>query len=176
MSTQEFRIAKLLRNVFDTTGVRLSLGTVESATGGRIADKITNVPGISDFYKGSIIAYSNEVKSEVVGVNQQTLSSKGAVSHKTAVEMAESGRTLLNVHICLSDTGIAGPSGGTKNKPVGLFYIGISTYDGILTATKFGFSGSRYKNKNAAVQSALMMLEKYLLDKIAKIQRGADAR
>lgn len=168
MKPVEYRVAKLLRSIYEEKGLRLTIGTVESATGGKIADKITNVPGISDFFKGSIVAYSNEVKSEIVGVKPETIFSKGAVSHQTAIEMAERGRNLLKVHLCLSDTGIAGPTGGTTKKPIGLFYIGLSTYDGVSKAEKFNFPGSRLKNKNSAVQSALSLLETYLQDKFAK--------
>jgi nicotinamide-nucleotide amidase len=168
MKAIEFRIAKLLRSIYEEKGLLLTIGTVESATGGKIADKITNVPGISDFFKGSIIAYSNEVKSNIVGVNRETLSTKGAVSRETAIEMAEGGRKLLRVHVCLSDTGIAGPTGDSTQKPIGLFYVSLSTYDGVIEVEKLNFSGSRLKNKNSAVQSALGLLEKYLQNIFAK--------
>lgn len=104
----------------------LTLGLVESASGGLISHRITNVPGSSDYYKGSVTAYSNEVKSRVVGVREDTINQYGAVSHQVAEEMAQGGRKLLAADICLADTGIAGPTGATQEKPVGLFYIGLS--------------------------------------------------
>ena len=87
----------------------LTLGTVESATGGLISHLITNVPGSSDYYKGSITAYSNEIKVKVVGVKEGTINEYGAVSHQVAEEMAQGGKKVLAVDICLADTGIAGP-------------------------------------------------------------------
>ena len=92
----------------------LTLGMVESATGGLISHLITNVSGSSDYYKGSVTAYSNDVKSEVVGVKKDTINEYGAVSCQVAEEMAQGGRKLLDVDICLADTGIAGPGGDTQ--------------------------------------------------------------
>jgi len=89
----------------------MMLGVIESATGGLISHRITNVPGSSDYYKGSVTAYSNEAKVRVVGVKQGTIDKFGAVSARAAEEMAEGGRKLLAVDICLADTGIAGPGG-----------------------------------------------------------------
>src|SRR4030042_1474919 len=129
MSQREEEIARLLQQYQAKTGKLLTIGSVESATGGRIGDKITNVPGSSDYYKGSIIAYSNEVKASIVGVKEGTLKNYGAVSPETAIEMARGGRELLKVDICISDTGIAGPSGATQGKPVGLFYLGLAAAD-----------------------------------------------
>ena len=95
MAQREEEIARLLRQYQAKTGKLLTIGSVESATGGRIGDKITNVPGSSDYYKGSIIAYSNEIKAAIVGVKEKTLETHGAVSSETATEMAEGGRELL---------------------------------------------------------------------------------
>ena len=99
----------------------LTLGLVESATGGLISHLITNVPGSSDYYKGSVTAYSNQAKINLVGVGEETIKKYGAVSSKVAEEMAQEGRKVLAVDICLADTGIAGPGGATPGKPVGLF-------------------------------------------------------
>ncbi len=104
----------------------LTLGVVESATGGLISHLITNVPGSSDYYLGSVTAYSNDVKIRLVGVGEETISEHGAVSPQVAEEMARGGRELLAVDICLADTGVAGPGGATAGKLVGLFYIGMS--------------------------------------------------
>ncbi len=105
---------------------RLTLGVVESATGGLISHLLTNVPGSTTYYKGSITAYSNETKIRVVGVKTETIIKHGAVSAQVVKEMARGGRKTLDVNICLADTGIAGPGGAVPGKPVGLFYIGLS--------------------------------------------------
>ena len=140
----------------------LTLGLVESASGGLISHRITNVPGSSDYYKGSVTAYSNEVKSKVVGVREDTINQYGAVSPQVAEEMAQGGRKLLAADICLADTGIAGPSGATPGKPVGLFYIGLShgerTY-----SRKHIFQGDREQNKQSAAEEALGWLKEYLI-------------
>jgi len=162
MPELEAEIARLIREYQAKTGTLLTIGTVESATGGRIADRITNVPGSSDYFRGSVVAYSNEAKTAVVGVKKATLENHGAVSEQTALEMARGGRRLLNVDICVSDTGIAGPGGGAPGKPVGLFYLGLAASD-----TSFGqkyiFTGDREKNKRDAAEAALNILKQYLL-------------
>ena len=167
MATPEIKIAQLIRECQAKTGQCLSIGTVESATGGRIADRITNVPGSSDYFKGSIIAYSNEAKIKIVGVKKETIENHGAVSALTAIEMAQRGRKLLNVDICISDTGIAGPTGATPEKPVGLFYLALATEEESLVEKQV-FSGNRKENKRDAAAAALDMLKKYLLELINK--------
>ncbi len=104
MTILEQEVGNLLRQK------RLTLGVVESATGGLISHLITNIPGSSDYYKGSVTAYSNEVKIRVVGVKEDTISQHGAVSHQVAEEMASRGKKALAADICLADTGIAGPT------------------------------------------------------------------
>ena len=140
----------------------LTLGVVESATGGLISHRITNVPGCSDYYKGSVTAYSNEVKIKVVGVKEGTINQYGAVSHQVAEEMAQGGRKALAVDICLADTGIAGPTGATPEKPVGLFYIGLSHQGGTFSR-KHNFPGNREQNKHSAAEAALAWLKEYLV-------------
>jgi len=161
-------IAQLLRECQAKTGKLLTIGTVESATGGRIGDKITNVPGSSDYYKGSIVSYSNEAKTEIVGVKKQTLKKHGAVSSETAIEMAKGGRKLLNVDICISDTGIAGPTGATPGKPVGLFYLGLSAKDTAI-AKEHNFQGNREQNKQKAAETALTLLKEYLQKRLSEV-------
>ncbi len=141
----------------------LTLGVVESATGGLISHLITNVPGSSDYYKGSVTAYSNEVKIRVVGVKEETINKYGAVSSLVAEEMAQGGRKALAVDICLADTGIAGPSGATPGKPVGLFYIGLSHQVGTCSQ-KHNFKHDREQNKLAAAEAALRWLKEYLIN------------
>jgi PncC family amidohydrolase len=140
----------------------LTLGVVESASGGLVSHLITNTPGSSDYYKGSVTAYSNEVKIKVVGVREATINRYGAVSAEVAEEMAQGGRKILGVDICLSDTGIAGPSGATPEKPVGLFYIGLSHKGGTFSQ-KHNFHGDREQNKQSAAEAALSWLKEYLL-------------
>jgi nicotinamide-nucleotide amidase len=168
MTALQDEIAQLLREYQAKTGKLLTIGTVESATGGRISDKITNVPGSSDYYKGSVVSYSNEAKTEIVGVKKQTLKKHGAVSSETAVEMAKGGRKLLNVDICISDTGIAGPTGDTPGKPVGLFYLGLSAKDTAM-AKEHNFQGNREQNKQKAAETALSLLKEYLQNRLSEV-------
>lgn len=169
MADLEEKIAELLRRYQTNTGKFLKIGSVESATGGRIGDKITNIPGISDYYHGSIIAYSNEIKADLVGVKDETLEIHGAVSPEVAIEMAEGGRKLLRVDICISDTGIAGPAGATAGKPVGLFYLGLSAKD-ISFSRKHNFKGNREQNKQNATEAVLTLLKDYLQTIIVKLK------
>jgi nicotinamide-nucleotide amidase len=141
---------------------KLTMGAVESATGGLISHMITNIPGSSDFYQGSITSYSNEIKMNLVGVKKETLEKFGAVSAQTAEEMAAGGRKALCVDICVADTGIAGPTGATKGKPLGLFYIGLSTKDGTFNR-KHLFTGNRELNKQQAAETALAWVKEYLV-------------
>jgi len=156
MASLEKEIGDLLRQK------GLTLGVVESATGGLISHLITNIPGSSDYYKGSVTAYSNEAKVKVVGVKEDTIKKYGAVSHQVAEEMAQRGRRALDVDICLADTGIAGPGGATPGKPVGLFYIGLSHQIGTYSQ-KHLFHGDREQNKRDAAEAALAWLKEYLI-------------
>ena len=161
MAELEVEIARLIREYQAKIGKSLAIGAVESATGGRIADRITNVPGSSDYFKGSVVAYSNEVKIALLGVKKATIENYGAVSEQTALELAQGGRKLLDVDICVSDTGIAGPSGTTPEKPLGLFYLGLAAKDESLSQ-KYVFQGNREGNKRDAAEAALNMLKQYL--------------
>ena len=157
MANLEQEISSLLRQK------GLTLGIVESATGGLISHLITNVPGSSDYYKGSVTAYSDEVKIKVVMVRKDTINKYGAVSYQAAEEMAQGGRKILAVDICLADTGIAGPSGATSGKPLGLFYIGLSHRDETCSQKHY-FQGDREQNKRQAAQAALAWLKEYLVN------------
>ena len=161
MAQIQQQISKLIRSYHAKAGKLLTIGTVESASGGRIGDKITNVPGSSDYYKGSVVSYSNDVKIGVVGVKEETIRKHGAVSSETAIEMARSGRKLLKVDICIADTGIAGPAGATPGKPSGLFYIALSAED-ITLIQEHHFQGSRESNKQKATEASLVLLKEYL--------------
>jgi PncC family amidohydrolase len=162
MAKLEAEIGRLIKEYQAKTGTWLTIGSVESATGGRIADRITNVPGSSDYFKGSVVAYNNEAKVALLGVKKATIENYGAVSEQTAREMAQGGRKLLDVDVCVSDTGIAGPSGATPEKPVGLFYLGLAAEDGSLSQ-KHVFQGNREGNKRDAAEAALNMLKQYLV-------------
>ena len=140
----------------------LTLGVVESATGGLISHYITNIPGSSDYYQGSVTSYSNEVKMKVIGVKAGTLEKHGAVSAQAAAEMALGGKKVLAVDICIADTGIAGPGGATPGKAVGLFYLGLADKNGVLTQ-RHRFYGDRQQNKHSAAEAALSWLREYLL-------------
>jgi len=139
----------------------LTLGVVESATGGLISHLITSVPGSSDYFKGSVTSYANETKINVIGVKAATIEKYGAVSPQVAGEMAVGGRKVLAVDICLADTGIAGPGGATPGKPVGLFYFGMANRDGVFSR-KHEFHGNREQNKRSATEAALSWLKEYL--------------
>jgi nicotinamide-nucleotide amidase len=155
MASTEQEIGDLLRQR------SMTLGTVESATGGLISHRITNVPGSSDYYKGSVVAYSNEAKVRIIGVKQETLDRYGSVSAQVAEEMAEAGRKVLAVDVCIADTGVAGPGGATPEKPVGLFYLGLSI-QGETYSRRHNFSGNREQNKQDAAEAALRWLREYL--------------
>jgi PncC family amidohydrolase len=162
MAKLELEIAQLIREYQAKVGKPLTIATIESATGGKIADRLTDVPGSSDYFKGSVVAYSNEAKISILGVKKETIENYGAVSPQTALEMAQGGKRLLGVDICISDTGIAGPSGATPEKPVGLFYTGLAAEDTSLSQ-KHIFYGDRENNKGDAAEVALNMLKQHLL-------------
>jgi PncC family amidohydrolase len=156
MAGLEKEIGELLRQK------GLTLGTVESATGGLISHLITNVPGSSDYFKGSVVSYANETKMRVIGVKAATLKRYGAVSPQVAEEMAQGGKKVLAVDICVADTGITGPGGATPGKGVGLFYLGMANKDGVFSR-KHEFRGDREENKRAAAEAALGWLKEYLI-------------
>jgi len=156
MASLDQEIGELLRQK------GLTLGIVESASGGLLSHLITNVPGSSDYYQGSITSYSDEIKIKMVGVKEETIRQYGAVSYQVAEEMAQGGRKVLVVDICLADTGIAGPEGGTPGKSVGLFYLGLS-HRGGTDSRRHIFQGSREQNKRSAAEAALSWLKEYLV-------------
>jgi nicotinamide-nucleotide amidase len=149
-------IGKLLREN------NLKIGTVESCTSGLLANQIVSVSGASDYFEGSLLTYSYKLKEEVLGISNSTLVENGAVSEIVALQMAEKGLEKLDVDICLSTTGIAGPLGGTDDKPVGLVWIGLATKNGV-KARKFQFGDNRERNLQMTVLSALNWLRYELL-------------
>jgi nicotinamide-nucleotide amidase len=133
-----------------------TLGVAESCTGGGIAHLITAIAGSSAVFRGSIVAYHNDVKRSVLGVSEATLAAHGAVSREVALEMAEGARRVLGVDLALSVTGIAGPGGGTPDKPVGLVHYAASTAHG--SVAKVGnFRGDRENIRRRAAVAALLL-------------------
>ncbi|MFO7976400.1 MAG: CinA family protein [Candidatus Hydrogenedentota bacterium] len=135
----------------------LCLATAESCTGGLIAHRITNVPGSSDCFLGGVVAYSNALKADLLGVSHQTLAALGAVSEGVAREMAEGARDRFGADITVAVTGIAGPGGGTPEKPVGLVYLAVA-WQGGCDVLKMQFTGSRDDIKRQTADAALNMV------------------
>jgi PncC family amidohydrolase len=140
------------------TQKKATLMVAESATGGLIQDTITSVPGSSAFYLGGVVAYADELKQRLLQVPARVLQQDGAVSEPTAAAMALGVRLLLDADFGLATTGIAGPTGGSPEKPVGLVYVAIA-HRGFETITrKFTFTGSRTENKRHFGETALQLL------------------
>ena len=136
---------------------KFTIATAESCTGGLLSHILTNISGSSDYFDRGIVSYSNKSKIQLLGVPENLLKKYGAVSEQVAKAMAEGFRTKSYVDIGISTTGIAGPTGGTKEKPVGLVYVAISTPDKTIVK-KFQFSGDRLQNKESTCNAALQML------------------
>ena len=139
----------------------LWLAVAESCTGGLIGHLLTNVPGSSAYYMGSVTAYANEAKARLLGVSWDTLEKYGAVSAETVVEMARGIRLALTADIGISVSGIAGPTGGTPDKPVGTVWIGLSTPKEEY-ARRYLWSGDRQAIKKQSAQAALQLLVEHL--------------
>jgi len=135
----------------------LTLALAESCTGGLVAHRVTNVPGSSAYFLGGVVSYSNEAKQRILGVAPATLDAHGAVSEETAGEMARGARRLFGADLAASVTGIAGPGGGTPDKPVGLVYVAVSSRAGE-RCERFLWSGDREANKRESAQAVLRML------------------
>ncbi len=153
----EVRIGQALRR----RGWTLSLA--ESCTGGLVSHRVTNVAGSSDYYRGGIVSYANQAKVGLLGVRPETLAAHGAVSRETALEMAAGARQALAADVGLSVTGIAGPGGGSPDKPVGLTWIAVNTPEG-QTAERQVWSGDRESVKCQSAEAALVLLLRALED------------
>ena len=140
----------------------LSLGSVESFTGGKFASEITSISGASKFFKGALVTYASEEKNRILGISYQDIDQYGVVSREVAAQMASNGQKLLNVDYCVSFTGNAGPD-AMEGKPVGLIYIGVAIYDRI-EVYEFQLSGSRDDIQKEGVKNALDILEKKILE------------
>lgn len=135
----------------------LKIGTVESCTGGHIAELLVQIPGSSRYYEGSIVAYSYEEKEKLLEVDHHTLQTKGAVSEEVIVQMAEKGREVLGVDVCVATSGIAGPDGGTDEKPVGTVWIAVAT-ENTTFARVFQFGDNRERNIHTTALTAMNLV------------------
>lgn len=140
----------------------LTLAVAESCTGGLVGHRLTNVPGSSAYFLGGVISYANEVKAQVLGVPLNTLSEHGAVSEAVACAMARGVRRIIGSDLGLAVTGIAGPGGGTPDKPVGLTWIALSAHD-VEFAEQHIWEGNREDNKAQSAEAALNLLHQYLI-------------
>lgn len=152
---EEDSIEKQFGNVFRRK--QWTVATAESCTGGYIAHLITSVAGSSDYFKGSVVSYANEIKEGVLGVSGEDIRRYGAVSEEVVRQMAEGARRLMNTDCAVATSGVAGPAGGTKEKPVGTVWIAVATPAGT-KAQKFVFSFTRERNIAKASVKALEML------------------
>lgn len=141
---------------------KLTVAVAESCTGGLAGSRLTNIPGSSSYFVGGIIVYSNDVKTSTLGVSAEVLTKFGAVSEECARAMAEGAREMFKADIGLAVTGIAGPEGGSPEKPVGLVWIALAGASGTI-ARKFLFERDRARNRERAAQAALEMLRRRLL-------------
>jgi PncC family amidohydrolase len=159
MSLPEEQIAPLLR----TRG--LTLASAESCTGGLVANRITDIPGSSEYFLGGVVAYANRVKMELLKVPAGLLAQYGAVSEEAVRAMAEGARQLFGAGVAVSVSGVAGPGGGSPEKPVGTTWIGLAALEGTW-ARHFLFSGNRTQNKVSSAEAALQFVLDYLEEKL----------
>jgi PncC family amidohydrolase len=155
MNTLEEIVGQLL------TELGLTLAVAESCTGGLIAHRLTNVSGSSAYFIGGVVAYANEVKEQVLGVSGETMTAHGAISEETVRGMARGARRLFDTDVAISATGIAGPTGGTPQKPVGLVYVALAAQD-FERCERHLWRGDRLENKRQTAEAALEMLRQYL--------------
>jgi len=143
----------------------LKVSTAESCTGGLVSHRITNVSGSSAYFPGGVVAYSYEAKAGLLGVSWDTLNTHGAVSEETVLEMANGARKVFDADIAVSISGIAGPGGGTPEKPVGTTWLGLSTSKGDW-ARHFLWDGNREEIKHHSSEAALQFIIDYLEGKL----------
>ncbi len=147
----------------------ITLSTAESCTGGNIARLITSEPGSSDYFKGGVVAYSNEVKHNLLGVSTKVLEEYGAVSQATVKQMAIGAMRVLNTDLALAVSGVAGPGGGTADKPVGTVWIAACDQNKVISR-KFLFGKLRDENITKASEAAFAMLNELLNDCIDMVE------
>jgi nicotinamide-nucleotide amidase len=158
-SREEKSIEEVIIELMQTRGKKLAVA--ESCTGGMIASRLVGVPGASNVFDRGFITYSNQAKHELLDVSQITLKKFGAVCEETAIEMAAGARVHSGADYAVSVTGIAGPDGGSTEKPVGLVYIGLATPE-TATAERFLFAGDRDANRRRATLAALSIIYRHL--------------
>ena len=154
MEIEETIVQKLLERGITVT-------TAESCTGGLLAGRILNVAGASEVYREGYITYANEAKERILGVRHETLENFGAVSRQTAEEMVRGAAKIADSRTALSTTGIAGPGGGTPEKPVGLIYVACYV-DGMVRVKELHLSGTREENRHETVEQALQLFNEML--------------
>lgn len=156
---EDITTEQLIANILKQQGK--TLATAESCTGGLLAHLLTSIPGSSEFYKGSIIAYSNEVKINLLKVSSEDIERDGAVSQSVVEQMAENARKLLKTDVAIATSGIAGPTGGTADKPIGMVWIAASSENGTISH-EYRFGSLREQNIKRAAQTALLLLKEIL--------------
>jgi nicotinamide-nucleotide amidase len=159
VATEDIPIEQLVGNIL--TGQGKMVATAESCTGGNIARSFTSIPGSSGFFKGSLVAYSNDLKTDILQVSKADLEINGAVSRQVVEQMAQGARKLLKSDVAIATSGIAGPTGGTKEKPVGTVWIAVCSEDTMISR-EFHFGSLRDQNIIRATQASLLMLKEIL--------------
>lgn len=149
----------------------LTVTCAESCTGGLLSARIINVPGASEVFKSGMITYSNKSKRSLLNVKKSTLQKHGAVSARTAEEMVKGAALVSKADVAVALTGIAGPDGGTEEKPVGLVYIACNV-KGTVTVKEFRFKGNRMKIRDAATTAALMLMRNCILEYFSQVIFG----
>ena len=146
---------------------KLKISTAESCTGGLIAGEITSVSGSSEFFDLSVVTYANEAKMKLINVSEDTLKTYGAVSEQTAYEMVKGISDLSGAETCIAVTGLAGPGGGTTEKPVGLVYVATKVFDKI-NVKKYNFDGNRDEIRLKTVNDAINDIKQMILNEIRR--------
>ncbi len=152
---------------------QLSISTAESCTGGMVAARLINVPGVSEVFKSGVVTYANKAKRKLLNVKKSTLQKYGAVSEQTAQEMAKGCMALTGADVTVAITGIAGPEGGTEEKPVGLVYIACNI-KGNIRILKYQFKGNRSKVRENATVMALNLVRECVMEYLGKVTFGKD--
>lgn len=158
---QDHRMNQLVNEIKERASGKLYVATAESCTGGMLSAALTNIAGSSTFFERGFVTYSNEAKQEILGVSKHTLDTYGAVSEETAMEMAKGCLANSRAQYALSITGIAGPSGGTAEKPVGMVCFGLASKQEARTYS-FNFSGDRDSVRHQASIKALELLNRHI--------------
>ena len=158
------KLRKIAKQIIDSSKKHnLTISFAESCTGGLLSSIITDIPGSSSVFLGGVIVYSNQLKTRILDVSLKSLDSAGAVSAEVAKEMASGLKKITKSDIVISITGIAGPTGGTRDKPVGTVFIALNTTDTIFVE-RFSFKGSRSEIKHKVTEKSLELIESYLVE------------